>query len=191
MRSIVIIIILNFILVSCGSGNTPETKEEVKAIADTAGKTPDNSKAGLLKQIKQLEDTLFTSETMDRKLGNRAIALYQEYHKYYFQDTACADFLFKAAEIADNMGFPQKAIDLYRDCYEYYPQSSLAPFCLFRIGNIYQFTINDYVEAKLAYNDCKKEYPNSPVAKDAENLLNNVAKGDLQMVREFEKKNKK
>lgn len=187
----IISVLIGFLILfsSCGSGKSNDTKEATTAV-DTALKNPDNSKAGLLKQIKQLEDTLFASEQMDKKLGNRAITLYQQFHKYYWKDTICADFLFKAAEIADNMGFPEKAIELYRNCYEYYPQSTLAPFCLFRIGNIYQFTLNDYVEAKISYNDCKKEYPNSPVAKDAINLLNNVAKSDIQMVREFEKKNK-
>lgn len=178
------------ILCSCSGnpGDKPDIKDTQKDSTLVENK-PDNSKSGLLKRIKQLEDTLYASEKLDKKLGNRAIAMYQEFHKYYWQDTISADFLFKAAEIADNMGFPQKAIELYRDCYEYYPQLSLAPYCLFRIGNIYQFTINDYVEAKLAYNDCQKEYPNSPIAKDARNLLNNVAKSDAEMIKEFEKKN--
>jgi len=182
--------IVAIVLYSC-SGKSNEMQDDKTIMQDSllAKNKFNNSKIGLLKQIKQLEDTLYTSEKLDKKLGNKAISMYQEFHKYYWQDTISADFLFKAAEIADNMGFPQKAVDLYRDCYEYYPQSSLAPYCLFRIGNLYQFTINDYVEAKLAYNDCKKLYPNSPIAKDAINLLNNVAKSDEVMIREFEKKN--
>src|ERR1700740_158132 len=135
MRSLFFISLLVIMVSSCGSGkNTEVSGAETKN--DSVAKY-NASKAGLLKQIKQLEDTLFASETMDKKLGNRAINLYQEYQKYYWQDTMCADYLFKAAEIADNMGFPQKAIELYRDCYEHYPQSNLAPFCLFRVGNIY------------------------------------------------------
>jgi tetratricopeptide (TPR) repeat protein len=149
----------------------------------------DRSKPGLLHQIKQLEDSLYASEKLDISKGNRAIALYQEFHKYYWQDTICVDFLFKAAEIADNMGFPQKAIELYQECFDYYPNSSLAPYCLFRVGNIYQFTINDYINAKLAYNDCIKFFPNSKVAEDAKQLLNMSGKNDLDIIREFEKKN--
>ncbi|MCD6067758.1 MAG: hypothetical protein K0S33_2584 [Bacteroidetes bacterium] len=191
MKTIIVIAAVFLLASACGQ----QAVEEKASVADTVKKDtvalkPDNSKEGLLKQIKNLEDTLYASEKLDKKLGNRAISLYQEFHKYYWQDTLSIDFMFKAAEIADNMGYPQKAIELYQSCYDHYPQSSLAPYCLFRIGNIYQFTLNDYVEAKIAYNDCKKEYPNSPVTKDAINLLNNVAKSDKQLIEEFEKKNK-
>lgn len=189
MKKIFVALTATFLLFSC-SGNKTGNEVNADTIAVSKQTKPDNSKAGLLKQIKALEDTLYASDKMDKQLGNRAIALYQEFHKYYWQDTIACDFLFKAGEIADNMGYPQKAIELYRECYDYYPTSSLAPYCLFRIGNIYHFTLNDYVEAKLAYNDCKKEFPNSPIAKDAENLLNNVAKSDKELIREFEKKNK-
>lgn len=183
------IALVSSLMLSCSSGaNEPKDDAKLKPDSTVAVKE-DNSKPGMLKKIKALEDTLYASEKLDKKLGNRAIAMYQEFHKYYWQDTICADFLFKAAEIADNMGFPQKAIELYQDCYEYYPQSSLAPYCLFRQGNIFQFTLSDYVEAKIRYNDCRKEYPKSPVTQDAINLMNNVAKGDVDMVREFEKKN--
>jgi tetratricopeptide (TPR) repeat protein len=168
-----------------------ETKNEPAVSESKDTLKTDQSKAGLLRQIKLLEDSLYSSEKLDISKGNRAIALYQEFHKYYWQDTICVDFLFKAAEIADNMGFPQKAVDLYQECFDYYPNSSLAPYCLFRVGNIYQFTINDYINAKLAYNDCIKFFPKSKAAEDAKNLLSISGKNDLDIIREFEKKNNK
>ncbi|MDP2388189.1 MAG: tetratricopeptide repeat protein [Bacteroidota bacterium] len=190
MKVIVFISFLVLLFSSCGSEKNSDTNPE-EINKDSVVAKVDSSQHGLKVQIRQLEDTLFAAQVLDKKLGSKAIELYQRYHKYYWQDTMCADYLFKAGEIADNMGFPQKAIELYRSSLESYPTSSLAPYCLFRIGNIYQFTLSDYVEAKIAYNDCKKEYPNSPITKDAINLLNNVAKSDVEMVREFEKKNKR
>ena len=173
-------------LYSCSTSTNENIEKEKKDSVKI-----DRSKTGLLKQIKQLEDSLYASEKLDISKGNRAIALYQEFHKYYWQDTICVDFLFKAAEIADNMGFPQKAVDLYQECFDYYPYSSLAPYCLFRVGNIYQFTINDYINAKLAYNDCIKFFPTSKAAQDSKELLNMSGKNDLDLIREFEKKNEK
>jgi TolA-binding protein len=190
MRTIIVALGLSLLVWSCGSNEGKPKETAVTTLKKEAvAAKPDNSKEGLKKQIKNLEDTLYASETLDKKLGNRAIALYQEYHKYYWKDTICPDYLFKAAEIADNMGFPQKAIQLYHDCYVYYPESWAAPYCLFRIGNIYQFTLNDYIEARVSYNDCKREYPKSAIAKDAETMMNNIERGDKDMIREFEKKN--
>ncbi len=189
MKLIVLVSFLVLLFSSCGAGKNNEVIAENGKKDSTVVKL-DSSQSGLKKRIQQMEDTLFKAEVLDKKLGSKAIELYQYYHKYYWKDTICADYLFKAAEIADNMGFPQKAIELYRSSLENYPTSGLAPYCLFRIGNIYQFTLNDYVEAKLAYRDCKIEYPDSPITKDAINLLNNVGKNDIEMVREFEKKNK-
>jgi len=168
-----------------GSCKSEGTSDSINGKQDTLN--TDQSKAGLLKQIKQLEDTLFASEKLNVESGNKAIALYQQFHKYYWQDTICVDFLFKAAEISDNMGFPQKAIELYQECYDYYPFSSLAPYCLFRSGNIYQFTLHDHLNAKLAYNDCIKLYPNSQVAKDAAALIGTVGKDDNELIRDFQK----
>ena len=184
--SCIICLCLFIQLFSCANSKEEQpitsTKDSVKV---------DRSKSGLLKQIKQLEDSLYASEKLDINKGNRAIALYQEFHKYYWQDTICIDFLFKAAEISDNMGFPQKAVELYQECFDYYPNSSLAPYCLFRVGNIYQFTINDYINAKLAYNDCIKFFPTSKAAEDAKQLLSLSGKNDMDIIREFEKKNSK
>lgn len=190
MKLIVLVSFLVLVFSSCGSGKDSSVSSDNNSKDTTSVATLDSSQSGLKKRIKLMEDTLFKAEVLDKKLASKAIAQYEYYHKYYWKDTICADYLFKAAEIADNMGFPQKAIELYRKSLENYPTSGLAPYCLFRIGNIYQFTLSDYVEAKIAYNDCKKEYPNSPITKDAINLLNNVAKSDIEMVREFEKKNK-
>ena len=162
------------------ASKTSEKKDTVKI---------DRSKTGLLKQIQLMEDSLYSSTTLDKNKGNRAITMYQEFHKYYWQDTICVDFLFKAAEIADNMGYPQKAIELYQECFDYYPYSSLAPYCLYRVGNIYQFTIHDYLNAKLAYNDCVKFFPNSTAANDAKELLKFESKSDKVLIDEFEKLN--
>jgi TolA-binding protein len=177
-----------FLIIGCSqeksnkeTQNTVENKTEITK--------PDNSKKGLMKQISQLEDSLYASQVLDKKLGNRAIAMYQNFHKYYWQDTVCVEYLFKAGEIADNMGFPQKAIELYQDCCDYYPDHSLAPLCLYQIGNIYNFKLNDFTNARDAYNGVHKYYPNTPYAKDALAAMKTLITSDKQLIEEFEKKN--
>jgi tetratricopeptide (TPR) repeat protein len=178
-------IIFSINLLSCSNPSSSDQKSNTNQDSVKI----DRSKSGLLKQIKLMEDSLFSSTTLDKNKGNRAIAMYQEFHKYYWQDTICVDFLFKAAEISDNMGYPQKAIELYQECFDYYPYSSLAPYCLFRVGNIFQFTIHDYLNAKIAYNDCIKFFPKSDAAKDAKELLKIESKSDNELIKEFEKIN--
>lgn len=191
MKNSFFIVLLAVVLYSCGNGdvkNEQETKDTLAKV-DTAKK--DNSQLGLKKQIKELEDSLYKSEVLDKDLGRRAIAMYQNYYNYYWTDTMAADYLFKAAEIADNMGYPQKAIELYNNCYSTYPRSYTAPMSLFRMGNIYQFTLSDYVEAKYQYLTIVREYPKSAIAKDAQTLIDNSNNQctDEQMIRDFEKKN--
>ena len=129
------------------------------------------------------------SLTLNPRLGKAAIKAYLAYQQSYWKDTLCADFLFKAAEIADNLNYPEEAIQLFQQCND---QSLAFPYraeCLFRIGNIYDFKLNDYTTAKEYYKDVLNLFPKSAMAKNADAAIKNIGKSDADLIKEFEKKN--
>lgn len=165
--------------------NTPK-KESLVTEQDT---TSNPSQELWLKKIKTIEDSMQQSLELNPELGKLAIKTYTEYQKAYWKDTTSADFLFKAAEIADNLNDPNKAIALFQQCHDQYLMFPYRAECLFRIGNIYDYKLNDYTSAKEYYKDVIKFFPNSPMVNNAKAAIENLGKSDVDLIREFEKKN--
>jgi len=182
-------IIVALALAASCSGNKTEVKEEQKKEDPTAvvGKEPTHDERIAI--IKAYEDTMRAASRLDPRIGKAVITAYMDFVKVYFQDTLCADYTFKAAEIADNMDSPDKAIELYKEVYNSYTKFPYRPEALFRIANIYELKLNDYANAKLYYNDVITYFPKSPLADGAKAALKNMGKTDTELIREFEKKN--
>ena len=188
MKTALLFIASTFLL-SC-SDNIQNSSENQKKQKTKDSLVTDNSQIGKRKRIALMEDSLFASTQLDQGMARRAIALYTSYQKIYWSDTLAPEYLYKAAEISEHLGFPTKAIELYQECYDYYPNFPHRPECLFRIGNIYEFTLNDYANAKQTYFDIVKFHKEHPIAEDAKVAMKNIGKDDIDLIREFEKKNK-
>lgn len=140
-------------------------------------------------KINHLEDTLFKEEKLDFKKGRRAIQLYILFVDNFPADSLSPDYLFKAAEIADNIGSFEQSITLYNNCYLKYKHFIFRPECIFRQGNIYQLKLNDISKAREMYQQVIDEFPNSPMAAQSKAALSTMGKSDIELIREFEKKN--
>ncbi|MBS1646595.1 MAG: tetratricopeptide repeat protein [Bacteroidetes bacterium] len=150
------------------------------------------SRIDLQKKIKEKEKELFTSETLDVAKGKQMVRLYDTYHKYYYNDLACPEYLFKAGEITENMGQYIRAAEFYRMCCgEYGDAFKLRPECMFRLANVYDFKLNDYVRAKEMYETLIREYPKTQMAKDAASAIKLMGISDEDMIKKFEAQNKK
>ena len=174
---------------SCNQNKSSDRIEKNQVSNTKKDLAQDNSQAGRRKKINLMEDSLFKATILDPAMARRAIELYTSYQKIYWSDSLAPEYLFKAAEIAEHLGFPTKSIELYQDCYDYYPNFSYRPECLFRIANIYEFTLQDYATAKQTYFDIVKFHKDHPIAKDAKDAMGNIGKSDEDLIREFEKKN--
>ena len=51
--------------------------------------------------------------------------------------------------------------------------------------------LNDDAKAKIIYEEVIAKYPNLSYANDAKAAINNLGKTDEELIKEFEKKNKK
>ena len=178
-----------FIFFSCTNPKNETAEENHNYPVPKNHLLMDDSQTGRRNKIYLLEDSLFRSTQLDPGMARRAIEMYTSYQKIYWADSLSPEYLYKAAEISEHLGFPTKAIELYQDCYDYYPNFTYRPECLFRIANIYEFTVKDYATAKQTYFDIIKFHKDSPIAKDAKIAMGNIGKADEDLIREFEKKN--
>jgi tetratricopeptide (TPR) repeat protein len=148
------------------------------------------SQEELQNQIKEMEKELFASQTLDVNKAKKMIRLYDTYHKNYYKDFVCPDYLFKAGEISENIGQYNRAADFYKMCCaEYNDNFKLRGECLFRLGNVYDYKLNDYIRAKDIYRQVREQYPKTQLAKDADAAIKMMGKSDAEIVREFERKN--
>ncbi|MGZ3866165.1 MAG: tetratricopeptide repeat protein [Bacteroidia bacterium] len=190
----VIILCFCVALVSCEQNAT----KEVSTKTDTSSaKAPEPlpkaevpPREVILKDIETLEKELYAAQELNEEKAKKMISLYETYYNYYYKDLGCADYLFKAGEIAENINQPYRAIGFYTKCYEEYPMFKYNNLCLFRMANLYDYKLNDYVKAKALYQEVMEKFPKTPLAKDADAAIKMMGKSDQQMIQEFEKKNK-
>jgi tetratricopeptide (TPR) repeat protein len=194
VRTISLLCFSVFLFTNCGQ---TVVKENTKALDSTEVKVPEPlakveipTKESLLKEIPALEKELYASSELDIEKAKKMISLYESFYNYYFKDYACADYLFKAGEISENINQPYRAIGFYTKCYEEYPAYKLNNLCLFRMANLYDFKLNNYVKAKALYMEVIVKFPKTDLAKDADAAIKMMGKSDQQMIKEFEKKNK-
>ena len=193
------LIVASLIIVSCSETKEKTAEEAQITEVENAKKTelpppPPKvevpSQEEMQNQIKEMEKELFASQTLDVNKAKKMIRLYDTYHKNYYKDFVCPDYLFKAGEISENIGQYNRAADFYRMCCaEYNDNFKLRGECLFRLGNVYDYKLNDYMRAKDIYRQVKEQYPKTQLAKDADAAIKMMGKSDVEMVREFERKN--
>jgi TolA-binding protein len=143
----------------------------------------------LLKQIAALEGELYASQLLDEQKAKQIVSLYEKYYQNYHRYPETPDFLFKAGEVTENINQPYRAIGFYTHCYEEYPAFKFHGECLFRMANLYDYKLNDYIKARALYDEVKVQFPKSQLAKDADAAIGLMGKSDQDVIRAFEKKN--
>lgn len=170
--------------------NTKKVDSSVVNVPEPIAKTEIPSKESLFKEIPALEKELYDSQELNTDKAKKMISLYESFYQNYFDDYACADYLFKAGELAENINQPYRAIGFYTKCYEEYPAFKFNGLCLFRMANLYDFKLSNYIKAKALYMEVKEKFPKTDLAKDADAAIKMMGKSDQELIKEFEKKNK-
>ena len=193
MQKIITLCFVTALLISCDRNSG---KEEIKQASDSVAKPAEPitkvevpAKEELQKQITDLEKELYASQELNIDKAKKMISLYEVYYQNYFKDYRCADYLFKAGEISENIDQAYRAIGFYTKCYEEYPAYKMNNLCLFRMANLYDFKLSNYIKAKALYMEVKEKYPKTDLAKDADAAIKMMGKSDKDMIKEFEKKN--
>jgi TolA-binding protein len=98
--------------------------------------------------------------------------------------------LFKAGDLAMNLGMGQKAISFFDRILKDYPDFEKVPQSLFLKGYIYENEIGDLNTAKKIYEDFLQKYPDDEFADDAEVSIKNLGKSPEELIKEFEQNSK-
>jgi outer membrane protein assembly factor BamD (BamD/ComL family) len=171
--TVIFVFIILLGLPGCESTASKEKKEE----------------ASMEEQIEALREEVFSQENvkLDRRKALDLINLYVKFAETYPNDPQSPDFLFKAADISINLRRPAKTIQLFDQLMTSYPDYEKVPTALFLKGFVYEDQLQDYDQAKLAYELFLQKYPDSEYADDAEMSLKNLGKTPEQLIEEFER----
>lgn len=119
--------------------------------------------------------------------GDALIAMYLNYNDQYKDDTLCADYFFRAADLSLKLGKAQQAVDLYGKI-QRFPNYRKTARALFLQGFIAENNLHDIESAKGYYEKFLKQYPNHAMAGDVKIMLDNIGISPEDMVKQFEAK---
>ncbi|MDR1726085.1 MAG: hypothetical protein LBR28_06830 [Bacteroidales bacterium] len=165
------------IIILCFSACKKEQKPDEKTI--------------LIQTISQTEMfALQNSEAIDRKIADSLINLYDRFEKLYPQDSLCAEFMYKATDIAVNIKDCTRALEHIQKITDGYSTSDYVEWAYYFKAIIYSDVCNDKDKATEAYKFFLDNYPQSKFAKEANVMLNMLQmQNEMQIIREFEAKN--
>lgn len=144
-----------------------------------------------LNRIEQYEAKMHKSVVLDPNMAGAVVMAYSDFAKNFPDDSLTPDFLFKAGEISTATQQYAQALTYYETITTKYPEFKLTPESLYLQGYLLDNFLNDEAKAKVIYEMVIAKYPGLPYASDAKAAIQNLGKSDEELIREFEKKNKK
>ena len=162
---------------SCGSRKTEANDEHEKMIS----------------QIDSINKNMFDKKNLqlDKNLAFKGIAAYQDFVKKFPSDSMSAEYLFRLSDLQRAVGDNSKAIQSLADICKSYPNYKKIPDCLFLQGYYYQEFFNDTNSAKILYQQLIAKYPAHAFVDDAKALMNMFGKSEADIIKGFEKNEKK
>lgn len=173
-------LLLSVVLISCD--NKKEEEHE-------GAEMEKMDKPAYITRIKDVEQKMRASQTLDINVANEALNLYSQFVSNFADDTLCADYLFKSGEISMSIGNYQQAVNYYKELCDKYPNFMYVTESLYMQGFIYDSYINDDNKAREIYQQLIAKYPKHKLVEDAKAAINNLGKTDEELIREFQKKN--
>lgn len=139
-------------------------------------------------------DSILLSQTEVNKISaNNAIKAFTDFAYYCQNDSLSPVYLIKTAQVARAINnIPQAKLVLER-CIETYPSFRNRPAAIFLLAQLYDDDtyLNNEQEAKRLYEQILSEYPKSEWAMSARGAIKFIGKTDIEIIKEFNKKNKK
>lgn len=187
------------LLTACNNPKVETSGSEKAPVADTvkelsaAGSYSTNNCVALFKQAKQMDSVVMKQTELDVALANKAIKVFTDYAFYCESDSLSPIFLIKTAQIATAINNPNQAKTVLDRCISNYPKFKNKPAAIFLLAQLYDETsqLNNEAEAKKLYDQLVYEYPKTEWAANAKAALSLLGKTDEEIIKEFNKKNKK
>ena len=178
MKNYWLVVVMTFILASCGNSETSEQD----FVVDT--------KQELLDRITELETQVFTADQgLDKTKGNQLLQAYISFTNNYHDDTNRCEFTLRAADIAQGLQRYSNCLALYKNLHEGCPSHDMKEEAAYMIAVVHHDFLNDRETAQKHYQYFIDTYPDHHLAKDAQARINMLYMTDAQLIEEFKKMN--
>ena len=123
--------------------------------------------------LKEAEKTLFNEDhSLNEAVAPQVAEKYCQFVKQNPDDPTAPSWLFRAIEINWALKNDEKCVQLCNQLVDDYPSSNWAPGTLMYLGSyVCEDHLNDTAQAHKAYQKLIDNYPNDPLAKDAQVLI--------------------
>jgi outer membrane protein assembly factor BamD (BamD/ComL family) len=186
-------------LFSCTS--SPEKIKTEFGTPDTAAKTEEPRLAKnyltdckkLFSEARHMDSILMSQTEINLASANQAIKAFTDFAYYCQSDSMSPMFLIKTAQVARvTNNIPQAKLALTH-CIDTYLTFKNRPAALFLLAQLYdeKMYLNDEKEAKKLYEQIINDYPDTDWALNARGALTFLGKTDEEIIKEFNKKQKK
>jgi len=147
-------------------------------------------KQKLASAVTELEAVILSDTTslLDRGLALELIQAYENYANALPQDSLSPEYLYKGAEIAMNLQMAGRAIEFHQRILKNYPDFDKRSYCLFLQAFIYENQMQQYETAKKLYLEFIEDFPDHPLADDAEVSMANMGKSLEELIKSWEAK---
>jgi len=137
-------------------------------------------------RIKAMEDSVFESLAFDQRKAQALLDVYKAYANNYPQDSLAPDYLFRAANLAKTMHEGEQGIKLYDRIITDYPTWKRLPDVYYLKAFTIDSDLDRKGEAKTAYEEVVRRYPDHPFAKDARAMIQNLQYTDEELIQRFQ-----
>lgn len=135
------------------------------------------------RRINEMEDTLRQAEYVaDPATSRRMMNTYLRFVDHFPQDTMAAIYLYRASDLAFNIGCFDTTISCLYRIVDDYPEFEEASTCYYLIGNAYE-EYGKLDSAVMAYKEYLRFYPDQPFAESAQSAIDNIGKSPEELLR--------
>lgn len=168
--SVIVVLLSAAMLLSCGSGNEREKAQNV---------------------IKQMELSTFDyTQTINAQKADSLVNMYSSYVNRFPEDTLCASYLFRAADILANRNKCMESVAMYERLIRDYPSSRYVEESYFLRGVVYSQVCLNKDKSRECFNEFISKYPQSRLVDDANGLMMmDTLSDEMEIIRKFEQMN--
>lgn len=169
------------LMFSCGEGGG---KKDTNAADSVATDAPE-----AVRRIRAQEDSLFARPVFDRKGALRLYYVYLAFGQSFPQDTMVPEYLFRAASLSRSLGEPNKTLMLYDRLIADFPNWRRIPDAYYLRAFTIDADLKKKGEAKTAYEEVIKRFPEHKFAADARQMIENLQYTDEELIERFKRMN--
>lgn len=172
-------------LIACNSQSSGDSNTESEEIVEV--NLYQLSAEEMVTEINKRKALAESDTTANKQILIDLMEAYKAYGERFPNTAGAPDFTFRAGEIAMNLNRTVEAIKLFEIVYDEFRDYEKRPYALFLKAFVLENQAMQLEEAERIYNQFIEEFPDHPMADDAEYSIKNMGKSPEELIREFER----